>query len=332
MKKEMKNRMSHVIEKLEEQKLLLSIGDIDLKKNYGTFLKIGIVSETIGFLINRNNEATELTSENFQGSERLVVPAQKWRGPERSYLLSELRKAGGIIPEEYSRNMVVKKILLKNPSSLIFGDSSTGSGSEAAGMASRMFYDWSYSYEPLARISVRYLHNTLSEEGTILHEENGTTKSNAIYNVPYVRPGVKLIRYVSMENSSREMLLLALMAISGTTRYGARTAILGDNIRNNIVSIGFSKQETPVSSYSTLMKAWSSDSYDPEKLVTEEMHNAYGEVLVGGEDLRTLMTEVNQLRRSPDQLRAMGLVLVNKMEDDWSVFWNKKSSGKTPTN
>lgn len=324
--------MSQTIEKLEERKLLLKIEDIDLRKNYGAFLKIGIVSETIGFFINRNNEPTELTSESFLGSERLVVPAQKWRGAERSYLLSELRRAAGIIPEEYSRNMVIKKKLLKNPSSLIFGDSSTGSGTEAAGMASRMFYDWSYSYEPLAKISVRYTHNTLSEEGTILHEESGTPKSNAIYNTPYVRPGVKLIRYVSMENSSREMLLLGLLAISGTTRYGARTAILGDNIRNKIVAIGFSKRETPVSSYSTIMRAWESGSYDPETLVAKEMHNAYGENLMNEEELKSLMTEVNQLRASPDQLKSMGMVLVHKMDSDWNEFWNEKSTSNTSKN
>lgn len=321
----MKTRMLGIIEKLIEEKKLLRIEEIDLKKNYGSFLKIGIVSETIGFLINRNNDATELTSEYFEGAERLVVPAQKWRGAERSYLLSELRKAGGIIPEEYSRNMVVKKKLLMNPSSLIFGDSSTGSGTEAAGIASRMFYDWSYSYEPLAGISLRYTHNTLSEDGTILHEQNGTPKSNALFNTPYVRPGIKLIRYITMENSSWEMLLLALLAISGTSRYGARTAILGDNIRNHIVGIGFSKHETPVSSYSTLMKAWRSNSYDPENLVLNEMRSAYGDDLMESGDLRGLMNEVNDVRHSPDRLRSLGSILLNKMDADWGEFWNEKS-------
>ena len=328
----MRCKMLKTLEELEERKLLLKIEDIDLKKNYGTFLKIGIVSETIGFFINRNNEPTELTSENFLESERLVVPAQKWRGAERSYLLSELRKADGIIPHEYSRNMVIEKKLLKNPSSLIFGDSSTGKGSEAAGIASRMFYDWSFSYEPLAKISVRYLHNTLSEEGTILHEVSGVPKSNAIYNIPYVRPGIKLIRYVSMENCSREMLLLGLMAISGTTRYGARTAILGDNIRNKIISIGFSKNETPVSSYSTVLKAWKSNSYEPEELVAKEMRDAYGENIMDEEGLKTIMAEVNQLRSSPEKMRSMGSVLVRKMDRDWSEFWNEKSQGNTAKN
>ena len=321
----MKSKMLGIIEKFVESKKLLRIEEIDLKKNYGSFLKIGIVSETIGFMINRNNDATELTSEYFQGAERLAVPAQKWRVAERSYLLSELRKAGGIIPDEYSRNMVMKKKLLKNPSSLIFGDSSTGSGNEAAGIASRMFYDWSYSFEPLARISLRYTHNTLSEDRTILHEQNGTPKSNALFNTPYVRPGVKLIRFVSMENSSWEMLLLALLAISGTSRYGARTAILGDNIQNNIVGIGFSKQETPISSYSTLMKAWGSDFYDPENLILNEMRGSYGKDLIEGDDLEDLMNEVNEVRHSADRLRSLGSVLLNKMDEDWGEFWNEKS-------
>lgn len=321
----MKNKMLDVIEKLIENKKLLKIEEIDLKKNYGYFLKIGIVSETIGFFINRNNEPTELTSDFFEGSERLVVPAQKWRGPERSYMLSELRKAGGIIPDEYNRNMVVNKKLLKNPSSLIFGDSSTGSGNEAAGIASRMFYDWSYSYEPLARISVRYLHNTISEDGTILHEENGKPKSNALYNIPYVRPGVKLIRYVSMENSSIEMLLLALMTISGTSRYGARTAILGDNIKNDIIAIGLSKQETPLSSYSTMVKAWHSNTYEPENLVMSEMKEIYGTDLVAGNDLRNLMNEVSEIRHSAGRLRTIGSVLLSKMDMDWGEFWNEKT-------
>ena len=123
---------------------LPDINQLDLRKNYGIFLKIGIVSETRGFFINRNNEATEITSETFMNEERLVVPASKWRGAERSYLLSELRKIEGAIPEGYSRNMATRKALLQNPSSLIYGDSSTGSGSEAAGIASRVFYDWSY--------------------------------------------------------------------------------------------------------------------------------------------------------------------------------------------
>ena len=317
--------MSLTIENMVDKKLLLKTEDIDLRKNYGVFLKIGIVSETIGFFINRNNEPTELTSESFENYERLVVPAQKWRGAERSYLLSELRKVGGLIPDKYSRNMVEEKKLLKNPSSMIFGDSSTGKGSEAAGIASRMFYDWSYSYEPLAKISVRYTHNTLSEEGTILHEKSGEIKSNAIYNTPYVKPGVKLIRYVSMENCSREMLLLALMAISGTTRYGARTAILGDNIRNNIIGIGFSKRETVVSAYSSMMKAWRTRSYEPEKIVTEDMRNAYGENFLEGERLQALMKEVSRLRVSPEDLKATGLVLVTKMDQDWGEFWNEKS-------
>ncbi len=314
--------MSNMIKKLENDGLLVNLEELDLGKNYGVFLKIGIVSETIGFFINRNNSPTELTSEEFEELERLVVPAQKWRGAERSYLLSELRKTGDkIIPKDYRRNMVEKKSLLKNPSSLIFGDSSTGTGSEAAGLASRMFYDWAYSYEPLAEISTRYQHNTLSEEGTILHEDNGTPKSNALYTTPYVRPGVKLIRYISMENCSYEMLLLGLIAITGTSRYGARTAILGDNFRNKVIAIGFSKKEAPISSFSTMMESWKSKEYDPEKLVYETMKKAYGNDLLEGEELKKVMGEVNETRSSREKLETIGQQLIAKMEINWKEFF-----------
>ena len=145
--------MNKNLQEIGKEMNLPDISQIDLKKNHGIFLKIGIVSETCGFFINRNNEATEITSENFLNEDRLVVPASKWRGAERSYLLSELRKVGGIIPEDYSRNMATRKVLLQNPSSLIYGDSSTGSGNEAAGIASRVFYDWSYSFSPSISLS-----------------------------------------------------------------------------------------------------------------------------------------------------------------------------------
>ena len=134
--------MNENLKELGKEMGLPDINEIDLKKNYGVFVKIGIVSETCGFFINRNNEATEITSETFSGEDRVLIPASKWRGAERSYLLSELRKVEGLIPSDYSRNMVLKKSSLKNPSSLVYGDSSTGTGNEAAGIASRVFYDW----------------------------------------------------------------------------------------------------------------------------------------------------------------------------------------------
>lgn len=320
--------MSKNLLEIGKEMNLPDINQLDLKKNYGIFLKIGIVSETRGFFINRNNEATEITSETFMNEERLVVPASKWRGAERSYLLSELRKIEGAIPEDYSRNMATRKALLQNPSSLIYGDSSTGSGSEAAGIASRVFYDWSYSFEPLPQISLRLLHNSLSEGGTILQEEGGKVKSNALYNIPYIKPGVKLIRYVSVENCSIEMLALILMAISGTTRYGARTAILGDNMKNTVIAIGYSKRETPISSYSTVKKSWESGEYNPEESVLSEMKKSYGENLLYGEELDCLMDLASKIRNDKAELKGICNVLNAKMGKDWAEFWNEEGKNE----
>lgn len=297
------------------------IGDLDLRKNFGYYIKIGIVSETTGFFICRNNEATEITSEEFENEERALVPAQKWRGAERSYLLSELRKVGGLVPENYSRNMAKEKILLKSPASLIFGDTSTGTGKEMASIASRTFYDWSYSYEPLSLISTRQTHNSLSDEGTILHDEKGNTLSNAIYNINYIKPGVKFIRYVTMENSSIEMLQLQLMAILGTTRYGGRTAILGDNIKNKVIALGFSKGDTTVSSFTTLKEAWKSGTYKPEDLVKEAMERNYNKSIIIGTELETLISNTLALRSNKEEMHRIGQSLITKMENDWPEIW-----------
>lgn len=322
--------MNKNLNEIGKEMKLPDINEMDMKKNQGVFLKIGIVSETTGFFINRNNEATEITSEEFLNEERLVVPASKWRGAERSYLLSELRKVKGIIPSDYSRNMVTRKNLLKNPSSLIYGDSSTGSGTEAAGIASRVFYDWAYSFEPVPEISVRLTHNSLSDDGTILHEEKGNVKSNAIFNSPYIKPGVKLVRYISVENSSIEMLALVIMAITGTTRYGARTAILGDNMKNKIVAIGYSKREPAVSSFLTVKKSWEKGYYDPEKDILTDMRGAYSSNLLDGEKLSNLIKIVQEIRDDKQLMSELGDILNAKMDRDWTEFWNEK--GKKENN
>jgi len=320
--------LNNELENIRNELDLPNLSALDLRKNHGIFLKIGIVSETTGFFINRNNEATETTSEIFMDEDRLVVPASKWRGAERSYLLSEIRKVTGIIPDEYSRNMVTRKELLKNPTSLIFGDSSTGSSSEAAGIASRVFYDWAYSFEPLANITIRVTHNSLSEDGTILHENTGDVKSNAIYNTPYVKPGVKLIRYVTVENCSIEMLALVVMAITGSTRYGARTAVLGDNMKNTICGIGASKQEKSLSSFTTLMKIWKNDSYNAFETVKSDMREAYGEHLIEGERLEKFVKEVALIRNNKDQLKEICELINAKISTDWSEFFGSNKNKK----
>jgi len=314
--------MANKIEGIRKKGLVATIKDIDLKKNHGYYAKIGIISETTGFLISRNNEATELTSENFFDDERAVVPAQKWRASERSYLLSELRKIGNVIPKEYARNMNKVKTYLKNPTSLLYGDTSIGSGKDMGSIASRCFYDWAYSYEPLGEISTRITHNTLSDDGTILHSVEGKTESNAIYNTPYIKPGVRFIRFVTLENCSLELLELELMAILGTTRYGARTAILGDNIANNIVAIGFSKGDKPVSSYELMKQAWKLHKYNPEDLIKSSMISSFGEenVLFGG-DLERLLNEVIALKKNGKELQSLCKDINAKMENDWKEFF-----------
>jgi len=314
------------LEKVFEKGLIARrIEEIDLGKNKGIFVKIGIVSETTSFLIIRNNDATETTSEEFFGQERVVVPGSKWRGAERTYALSLLRKYNGLVPQEYERNAIEKKeLLIRNPLSALYGDSSIGSGSEATSIASRIYYDWSYSFEPLGVITERFTHNTLSESGTILMEEQGKTASNALYNTQYIKPGVKFVRFVTLENVSKELLDLAILTIMGTRRYGARTAIVGENIYNNIIAIGFSKGDKPLTSYTLLSNAWSTNNYDPEKQIAQNMAEIYGDYLLSGNDLKSYLSEVIKLKDDKDKLTQYANAIVKKMQNDWKDRFEKK--------
>ncbi|WP_075056806.1 hypothetical protein [Thermogymnomonas acidicola] len=72
--------MKSVSEAVEAGLLKKSVGDLDLRRNSGLFMKVAVVSETKSFFICRNNEPTETTSEMFFGYDRVVVPGPKWRG------------------------------------------------------------------------------------------------------------------------------------------------------------------------------------------------------------------------------------------------------------
>lgn len=309
--------MTTLEEMIKKKYIAGSVNDIDLGKNTGIFVKIGIVSKTTSFLIVRNNEPTETTSEEFHGEERVVIPGNKWRGAERSYILSQMRYVDGAIPRNYERNAVEIKSVLKNPVSLIFGDSSTGTGKNATSIASRNYYDWAYSFQPVAKITERLTHNSLSDSGTILHENSGDVKRNAIYETQYVKPGCEFIRFITMENVSKEMLTLQLMTVIYTTRYGARTAILGDNVSNRVIGIGFSKGDKPITSYTVLNKCWEKETYEPETDVMEAMGEVYGENLISGNDLNSYLEEVRRVKANRDELKTISNVLISKIENDW---------------
>lgn len=253
-----------------------------------------------------------------------MVPGPKWRGAERTTALSMFRWADAINPK-YSRNDNLVKDLLKNPVSLIYGDSSIGQGKEAGGIASRCFHDWSYSFEPLGAITDRVIHNSLSDAGTILSDESGKAARNAIYNIQYVKPGVRFIRFITLENASLDLIKIVIAVVNRTTRYGARTAILGDNMQNTVVGIGFSKGDTAITSYSVMEEAWNSETYNPEKLVKEKMDAVYGDNFLEGAGLSKLIADAHLLVSNREELNTLSRQIISKMEQDWSGFWGNES-------
>ena len=116
---------------------------------------------------------------------------------------------------------------------------------------------------------------------------------------------------------------MQLMALIGTTRYGARTSVLGDNMKNEVVAIAGSKGERPVSSYSSMVKAWNSDTYDPYGLINDTMNENYKEVLTG-EDLSELISLTAEIMSSATEIKSTFEPLQAKIQDQWKEFFEKK--------
>ncbi|AAT42592.1 type I-D CRISPR-associated protein Cas7/Csc2 [Picrophilus oshimae] len=308
------------MQELIDSGLIIDLKDLDIRKSYGNFVKIGLISRTIGFFIDRNNDAREITSDEFENSIRAIVPASKWRGPEKSYATSLMRKFN-LIQENYARNMVENKEYLKNPMSFLFGDTSVKDN--AAAIAARNYYDWSYSYEELAQITLNLQHNSLDESGAILRDGDSVA-SNAIYDINYIKPNTKFVRFITLENISPELLYLQIATTLGTTRYGGRTAILGDNIENNIIAIGFSKGERPISSYTVMEEAWQYDKYEPEKLLLERMNDIYGDKLLTGDDLNKIIKDAMDSLGSIDIARKVYGPVNEKIGQQWETLFSKK--------
>ncbi len=308
------------VNELMESGYIIDLNSLDIRKSYGNVVKIGMVSTTTGYFIDRNNDPREITSDEFENSIRAIVPASKWRGPEKSYATSLMRKFN-LISSEYSRNMVAKKDDLKNPMSLLFGDTSVQDN--AAAIAARNYYDWSYSYEELTQITLNLQHNSLDESGAILRDKSGVA-SNAIYDVNYIKPNTKFIRFITLENVSLELLYLQLATTLQTTRYGGRTAILGDNMENDIIAIGLSKGEKPISSYTVMQEAWKLDKYNPEKLLLEKMGDIYKDNILEGDDLNNIIKGAKESVSTMEMAEKFYKPVNEKIGQQWEKLFSGK--------
>ncbi|MFW5928718.1 MAG: type I-D CRISPR-associated protein Cas7/Csc2 [Thermoplasmatota archaeon] len=264
------------IEKVKE-KMFVDREEHEPIDNPNKHIKIGILSTTTNPMINRNNSQTGTTSMMYEGEARVVVPAQKWKGIEQSKIVKMARDMD-LMPDAYRRNMIEANSGLLNPVSFLFGDTVTTN--ENGSLRGRINYDWAYSLEPVKDITRRIQHNTLDEDGTIKKNDEGNVASSAIFKTKYVIPDVKFIRFVSLENVTKDMFMMYVLGLLNTHSYGARKTIIGNNMNNEIVAIGYGDVEGDVSSHSVMKKLWKTENKEEigfKETIRKRMRDAYGE-------------------------------------------------------
>ncbi len=249
----------------------------------------------IGPLVNRqDNDGDTIRAriEATNGSvDHIRVPARKWKSIEKVRGL-QICRAYGLVSANYLYNEVNDTDLLKNPVSVVFGDSAAGAA-DSAGIPSLAIYEQGLSVQTVAEATERVTHNALSEAGTMWNvgEEKGFRQS--LFDTLYVKEGTVFLQSITLEAPTPEALGFVLLTLDAT-RYGAGKQVLGANVRNEVVGLLATRNEPPVTAYTVLREL--GESRSPEKAVEFLLRSAqaWGGHWVDGvkvEELRRAMRE-----------------------------------------
>ncbi len=209
---------------------------------------IYVSRETIAPFINRSETPDEtVTLTLADGTEVIEVPARKFKSKEKLFGI-RLCKLYDAIDPSYEYNDIKKPKDLKNPVSVLFGDTVVegGRGNQAM-FPSRVLYSSSYSIRNKVTLTRKLTHNALSSLGTMWDREGGKFRQS-LFNTEYVVPGTVFPSFLVLKDPTPEMLYLLLRTLRETS-YGAQTSVTGPNFSNRVLAILATKVEPPVSSY-----------------------------------------------------------------------------------
>ncbi len=229
-------------------------------------IKLAFVREVINPMIIRNNAANEVNTFNApDGRELVEIPARKLKSKEKRLGLMICRDKG-VVDEKVKYNSIFDVAQLANPNSVLFGDSVTQS--DGGALVSRVVYDWAYSLRDVdiqsEVITKELQHNSLSEDGTIIKDRDVNTKadssgtkvaSQSLHSVKYVMPGTLFPHFVTIDNTTPELLVHLLYCILNEHKYGAQSTTMGSNMNNHLIGITISDFEKPINSY-TISRDW----------------------------------------------------------------------------
>lgn len=266
--------MSEIKEKLVEEFgenafISKEKGDINplLMKNEAKKLVFVLIRETIGPFIVRSDVPEETITTNIEGRNVVEVPARKFKSREKMAGIRFLRLLK-VMPESYIYNEVNNRNELKNPTSILMGDTIVkGNDAGKSMIPSRLIYSHSYSIRDKYQITEVLQHNQLGDNGTTIDSE-GKNKTG-LFLTEYVKPGVFFPSFLVLQNPTPELFFHTVVSLKASS-YGAQTAITGSNIKNHIIGILSCKNEPPVTSYtiSRDFKIEDRSRIDRDKLIT----------------------------------------------------------------
>lgn len=267
-----------------------------LRDNKIGTIKLAFVREVINPLIIRSADAeATITMVAPDKTELVEIPPRKLKSKEKLLGLKICRKFNVVHPS-VRYNSLEGAEMLNNPNSILFGDTSTKAG-DTAGVVSRAIYDWAYSLRDHKDITDKLQHNALSESGTMVDEKTGKMRQS-LFQTEYVLPATYFPHFITLDNTTPELLFHLLSSVLHQHNYGAQTTTNANNVVNHLVAIGYSNFEKPINSY-TLSETWRKEKKETPSLesvttfIVKQMDHYYGDNLNKNTvSLKTWLTDI----------------------------------------
>ncbi|RLA82812.1 MAG: type I-D CRISPR-associated protein Cas7/Csc2 [Deltaproteobacteria bacterium] len=222
-----------------------------VKKGYrGIYIDVYVLRKIISPVIFRNTDRTELTYTTLSNRLHVEVYSRKFKAPEKITGLKILKEFNKL-PSGYFYNSLEDESALRNPVSVLYGDTVTGKEAEAPAIPSRILYTWALSPQRYEDVAEEKTHNALSEMGTMWDPKEGKLRETLFKNI-YMNKG-HLLQLITFYNVVPEELIFGIGNILHTSTYGAEDSVNQRNIKNDILLIACSKPfENPVTPYEVI--------------------------------------------------------------------------------
>jgi CRISPR-associated protein Csc2 len=319
--------MSEEIKGLLREYIVEKPVDVIEKGFFGKYIDVYLIRKVVGSIIFRNTDRTELTYTSLNGRTHVEVYSRKFKAPEKLTGLKILKRFGKL-PEGYLYNAVSNNEALKNPVSVLYGDSVTET-ERGAQIPSRILYSWALSVEEFHQVAEEKTHNALSEMGTMW--EAGKYKQTLFKNI-YMKRG-HLIQLVSFYNVSLEELIFGLGNILYTHTYGAEDSVNPRNIENEILAIVLSSPfEPPITPYTLVEKMYSNrktnEIQEPKKVLKDILNDEVKKypfaTLLQDDRLGDLVKAVTDIFGNDKKMEEF----IEKLSKDSSEFVSKLTEKK----